>query len=307
MWGQKFGFVLSSSLSFPFKHFAKIQGLFFKTALVVALILALVAALSGGAFVRLAQLSEMPIQERSMEGLGAGVVLLLFVGALLAVLALVPFLVGIIRSVVTDETADSSVVTVMFKRRQFSFIWSFIKISLLTALLVIPIVLVMITVSLAFGMGMSMTGVNSMGTTEVGALGFAMVLFFILAIIPIIVIVPRWYMAPVTAALDKGSSIGNSWNLTRGSWFLIVLSMILVSIVVNIFMWVASLVGALFLVPLGLLVGPLVAVPLGVILYAFAFMLAMVPGYALYGYLYLVMTDQVKFGEDKVKRVKAAS
>jgi hypothetical protein len=192
MWGQKFGFVVGNALSFPFKQFGKIKGLFFATAILLMAVALIAFILFGGTIIALAQHSKLHPEMMSQAGVGAGFILFTLVGGLLLMFAMLPYLVGIIRAVVLDEKA-----------------------------------------------------------------------------------------------------------------------VIVVGIVVNIFSWLVMFMAGMLFLPMAIMAGPNMMgsvtgmISMGVygILYVLLTLATMMPGTALYGYIYLVVTGQVMFGEPEIKQV----
>jgi hypothetical protein len=304
MWGQKFGFVVGNALSFPFKQFGKIKGLFFATAILLMAVALIAFILFGGTIIALAQHSKLHPEMMSQAGVGAGFSLLPLVGGLLLMFAMLPYLVGIIRAVVLDEKADSSVLSAMFAGRQLSYLWANIKIVLMVFLIMLPV---------GFLYGFFAIIFIWPAATTTGYAGWAVAGTILISIMTILLIafIVRWYLAPVTAALDRGTSLRGSWELTRGSWWLIVLSFIVVGIVVNIFSWLVMFMAGMLFLPMAIMAGPNMMgsvtgmISMGVygILYVLLTLATMMPGTALYGYIYLVVTGQVMFGEPEIKQV----
>lgn len=308
MWGQKFGFVVGSSLSFLFKHFAKIKGLFLHAFLIVGSIVGLIVILFGLSDpegLRMAIMSSdgfNPQQAASPTSPMIG--FLVFIAIIVTMLAVIPYVVGIIRSVVLDEEPDPSILTAIFTSRSMGFLWVYIKMILLLWALFIPVVLIAI---LSFGSAVFIAGsVDAISPTSGGGI---FVLLFATILVTIgfaMFLLVRWMMAFVNAALDKGTSLKESKRLTKGSWWLIALSYIVVGFVVNISFLVLFFVGSMIVGPIMFLGGPLLGTILGAILYVFLLLLSMVPTSATLGYLYLILTDQVKFDVPVVKKQEIA-
>lgn len=294
MWGQKFGYVVGSALSFPFKNFEKVMKLYFVMLLILGVIVAFAVSMIGVTAFQIDNLARMQEQQIVMEQLPFGMMMLLVISIFIGLLSIIPYYIGIIRVAATGETADASVLSALLQSRTWLFIWAIIKLFLV----LLPVILVglLLTFMMAF------MGVGVAGAGGGGAMGFIsfMLLFITMAIVGV-----RLYFAPVLAALDKGTSLSVSWNITRGNWWLIFLSILVVSIVVAIAQWVILFLGMLILVPLAMIIGAAMA-PVGIILYLAIILLAMMPSTAALGHLYLVLTDQVNFSEPdlKVKQAK---
>lgn len=311
MWGHKFGFAVGSALSFLFEQFSKVKGLFLMTFLVVGGI-ALVITILVGEKIRQA-LVMVPIQDGSgfqVEfthlDISSIMIVLMVVGIIIALLSFLPYLVGIQRAVVLDETANSSVLTAIFQGRQMRYLWANIKIYFMIFVLFLPFI-ALVAVAMGSAAMVTQGGTLSLSSGAMGAFGLLLFATLFATFIAVIVLVPRWLLAPVLAAIDKGTSLKDSRHLTKGSWWLIVLSYVVTAIMVFlgsfVLGFVLGLVGVFILGPLALLFNPIVGIALSVLLYILVNMIVMMPAAALFGYLYLIMTDQVKLGE--IKRKKA--
>lgn len=289
MWGQKFGFVMGSALTFPFKHFSKVKNLYFITALIAFILLALIILAAGGGLISINQFIEVHANPENMEQLGFGMLMLMFFGAIIAIFAILPLMVGVIRTAVTGEEAEPAVLSVMFKRRQLQFIWAYIKI--------VFVVIAIGLIGLVLGTIIGYLTYAILGKT-VGWSMFSIIMF--LTFIAAFIVIVRLYLLMVLAALDKGIDLKQARELSKGHWWLIFLTIFLISIVVAIAQWLLFALVAFILTPLALII-PTLLVFIVVILYLLIWLLTMMPQLAALGYLYLVTTNQVKLVESKIK------
>lgn len=312
MWGQKFGFVLGGALSFLFKNFSKIRSLFLHTFIVIGGLTTILIFFLGErvreGLVMVPMDGGSGFQAQWTGHLGAPFGILLFVGILIIMLSFLPYSVGVIRAVVLDETSDGAVITAIFKKRQLSYLWASIKIMLMVFVLFIPyFILLLVTMGSAFllqGGSIAATAQNfGAGGAAAAGFGFLVIGGYIATIVAIVIFVVRWWMAPTLAALDKGTSLHESRVLTKGYWWLMILSYVVISFVVNIAVFAVIMLATLVITPLIIFLSPIVGLIMGAVAFVLVLLLAMAPAHALLGYWYLVMTNQVKFGDTKVKKV----
>lgn len=301
MWGQKFAYVVTNALTFPFNHFSKIKGLYFYTLLVVGLIFMIGISVLGGSMYQTMTWQKMHMQQEVMAEMPIATLLYFLLSIFLGMLASVPYLIGVTRAAVLEEEVDSSVIGELLKGRVWRFIWACTKI----VLTLIPIFIAgaLVLFLLAFlvlpfqGDNLSQGGAVAAGLG--GVLGGIVFYAFV------IYVSVRLLFAPVLAALDKGTSIATSWKLSQGNWWLIALSYFVVALVANIASFLIMFLGALIFVPLGFILGP-VLIPVAIFLYIAVTLLIMIPGLAAFGYLYKVLTNQVEFKNPDLKATKAS-
>lgn len=292
MWAQKFGFVVGKSLTFPFKHFSEISRFFSKVVLILSLFILLISM--GGQLTTLPESRDIGIQ--SIMGLG------LLLGALFIFMTFLAYLVGILRVVVTGDL-ESSIFSMIFTRRYYLCLWANIKIVLASLpILIIVSIGTFLLVKLIYPVefigkeGISFATDTFLSQEEIQRVKFGAMLMRASWGVIFLTIISRWYFAIATAALDKSTSLRNAWVLTRGNWWLIALSLAFVCIISGTIGWLVWTAIISMLSPLINTLSLSMMAPIVAIIYAFIILFCISPVFATYGYLYLILTNQIKFG-----------
>jgi hypothetical protein len=231
MFAEKFGFVFKNSISFPFSKWSDIRALYLKTALVGSIFLAVLFAIT----YRWQMLVEAKTRpDVILQSFGPWWISAAIFSVFMLIFVFLPLMVGTLRAAALDEKPDSSVLGAMFAGRQLKFLWAYIKIILVALALFLVIFIPLALVDSFVFTEWSSHGASPDSLLVTKHASFLLILSSALASIAPIIVIIRLMMVPVSAALDKKSNLGDSWKMTKGNWWLIVLTYMAVGIIVNI-------------------------------------------------------------------------
>lgn len=273
MFDEKLWFILRGAVTFPFRKFQLVKDIFLAT-LIINLGVSVVAIL-------VIYLSKLEFKYYEDYVIATIIIFITLIANILVLLVKVSYMVGIIRAVVLNETADSSVLRSLFSRRQLSFMWSYLKVFLILAPLFFPIM---------------MTEDFQFDGLKLGPFLFKAGWVLFLSFLAI-----RWFLVPAFAALDKGASLMQSWEITKGNFWLITISAAISSVPI-LLLWFLFFLGGYFIFILGgeglinilsnlnyIMIYVLFA-PISVFFTLAILMWEM----AVFGYIYLAVTNQDK-------------
>ncbi len=191
------------------------------------------------------------------------------------------------------EKAETNLFEAIFAKRQLLYLWASIKAAFVSFFpLIVGIIIV-----LSFGYRLEhLQDVHK--EAQIGLFAFLLMALVFLSFYLVI----RFSFANVFASLDKGTRLQNSWELTKGNWWLIFLSSIVVGLIVGTIGLGVIGVGVAIFLGLAYVIGGF-SLYIGMFVYEFVYLLLLMPMLAVIAYLFRVLSGEWDNNETQQKTI----
>lgn len=225
MWSKKFGFLVSESITLPFALFSKTIGLQLQFMGVIFVIGLVVMFMLLGGISGINEVIEAIQQSRQVNiepSIGLIGVLVIFSSYALVFLMIIAYVVYVMRLVAGEQNESSFLPALAFNRNTLLTLWAYIKILLIELLILLPVIIV-------GALGVMSSPVNEENVRVVPeSVGALTILLGVIAYIVIVYIGPKLLPVISSAALGDGTSLSKAWSISKGYWWLTVISQLVI-------------------------------------------------------------------------------